>query len=115
MPPFERHLFSCLNTRTPDDPRGSCTAHGGERLAEVAREEVHRLGLKGKVRANKAGCLDACGHGPVCVVYPEAVWYAPRTEEDMREIVASHLRDGCPVERLIIPGYAPKKAAPEGP
>ena len=92
-------------------------SHGisAERLAEVAREEVHRLGLKGKVRANKAGCLDACGHGPVCVVYPDAVWYAPRTDEDMREIVASHLRDGCPVERLIIPGYAAKKAAPEAP
>jgi len=110
MPPYDRHLFSCLNTRTPDDPRGSCTARGGERLAEVAREEVHRLGLKGKVRANKAGCFDACAHGPVCVVYPDATWYAPRTEEDMREIVASHLRDGQPVERLKVPGFDPPGA-----
>ena len=27
------------------------------------------------VRANKAGCLDQCEHGPTVVVYPEAVWY----------------------------------------
>jgi (2Fe-2S) ferredoxin len=110
MPPYERHLFSCLNTRTPDDPRGSCTHRGGDALAEVAREEVHRLGLKDRVRANKAGCLDACALGPVCVVYPDAVWYAPRTEDDMREIVASHLRDGVPVERLVVRDFGRKRA-----
>ena len=25
---------------------------------------IHELGLKGKVRVNKAGCLDACAQGP---------------------------------------------------
>jgi len=108
MPPYERHLFSCLNARTADDLRGSCTHRGGEALAEVAREEVHRLGLKNRVRANKAGCLDACAFGPVCVVYPDAVWYAPRTADDMREIIASHLRDGVPVERLVVTDFGKK-------
>jgi (2Fe-2S) ferredoxin len=30
------------------------------------------------------------------------VWYAPRTEDDMREIVRSHLGQGIPVERLKV-------------
>ena len=81
MSRYEHHLFICQNERTPDDPRGSCRARGADALAEAAKAEVHRLGLKGKARANKAGCLDLCGQGPVCVVYPEGVWYAPRTED----------------------------------
>jgi len=36
------------------------------------------------------------------VVYPEGVWYAPRTESDMDEIFQSHFLEGKPVERLII-------------
>jgi len=61
------------------------------------------LGLKG-VRINTAGCLDRCAHGPSLVIYPEGIWYTMRTEADVDEILASHLRDGRPVERLLMPG-----------
>jgi (2Fe-2S) ferredoxin len=54
------------------------------------------------VRVNKAGCLDRCEHGPVAVVYPEAVWYTFIDTSDIDEIVESHLRDGQPVRRLMI-------------
>jgi (2Fe-2S) ferredoxin len=27
------------------------------------------------VQLNRAGCINVCEHGPVMVVYPEAVWY----------------------------------------
>jgi (2Fe-2S) ferredoxin len=40
---------------------------------------------------------------PVAVVYPEAVWYTFVDEADIDEIVRSHLRDGQPVERLMLP------------
>jgi (2Fe-2S) ferredoxin len=39
----------------------------------------------------------------VAVVYPEAVWYTFVDEADIDEIVRSHLRDGQPVERLMLP------------
>jgi (2Fe-2S) ferredoxin len=45
--------------------------------------------LGGKVRINKAGCLDQCEHGPTVVVYPEAVWYGHVQPEDAEEIVRS--------------------------
>ncbi|RAG25725.1 (2Fe-2S) ferredoxin domain-containing protein, partial [Burkholderia multivorans] len=56
----------------------------------------------GKVRINKAGCLDRCEEGPVMVVYPEGTWYTYVDKADIDEIVESHLRDGKIVERLKI-------------
>jgi (2Fe-2S) ferredoxin len=60
-------------------------------------------GLAGRVRMNKSGCLDQCEHGPVMVVYPEAVWYGRVQPEDAEEIVLEHLVGGRPVERLRLP------------
>ena len=57
----------------------------------------------GKVRVNKAGCLDRCAAGPVAVVYPEAVWYSYVDNADIDEIVESHLKNGQVVERLLTP------------
>ena len=60
------------------------------------------MGLSGpgKVRVNKAGCMDRCEEGPVCVVYPEATWYTYVDELDVDEIIDSHIVNGEPVERL---------------
>ena len=52
---------------------------------------------------NKAGCLDRCAGGPVAVVYPEAVWYTFVDNDDIDEIVDSHLVHGKIVERLLLP------------
>lgn len=57
--------------------------------------------MKGKVRINKAGCLDACAQGPAMVVYPEQVWYTPLTEQDMEDIFLEHIQQGRVVERLL--------------
>jgi (2Fe-2S) ferredoxin len=51
------------------------------------KKEVERLGLKGIVRANKAGCLDQCEYGPSVVIYPEGVWYWVGKEADVTEIM----------------------------
>ena len=57
---------------------------------------------QGKVRVNRAGCLDRCEEGPVCVVYPEGTWYTYIDEEDVDEIIESHIINGIQVERLKI-------------
>jgi len=54
------------------------------------------------VCVNKAGCLDRCAGGPVAVVYPEAVWYTFVDQQDIDEIVESHLKNGRIVERLVL-------------
>jgi (2Fe-2S) ferredoxin len=97
---FRHHVFVCENRRDPGDPRGCCAAKGSEAIRAALKDELARRGLKKEVRANGAGCLDACAFGPSMVVYPEGVWYGGVTVEDVPEIVESHLVNGVPVERL---------------
>lgn len=63
---------------------------------------MSEFGLKGKIRVNKSGCLDACSYGPAMVVYPEGVWYGALTIEKAERIMREHIRDGKPVEDYII-------------
>jgi (2Fe-2S) ferredoxin len=97
---FERHLFICTNQREPGSARGCCAPDGKGELQRLFKEAIGAAGLKAAVRANKAGCLDQCEHGPTVVVYPEAVWYGFVQPEDVAEIVREHVALGRPVERL---------------
>lgn len=100
MPKFKHHIFICTNRRPPENPRGCCDPEGLGQLQLQFKKELAARGLKGQVRANKAGCLDQCEHGPTVVVYPEAVWYGGVTAADVPEIIESHLLHGIPVVRL---------------
>lgn len=102
MSRYRYHIFSCINKRSADDPKGSCSAKGSERLQELFKSEVKRRGLQAEVRANKAGCLDACEHGPVVVIYPEGVWYRIRTEQDVLDVMNHHIERGQIVDRLVV-------------
>jgi (2Fe-2S) ferredoxin len=99
---YKRHIFFCLNER----PNGEdcCAQHGAKAGFDRCKHQVKAAGLAGQggVRVNKAGCLDRCAGGPVAVVYPEGVWYTFVDDSDIDEIVESHLRDGKPVERLML-------------
>src|SRR5581483_4573655 len=103
MPKFERHLFICCNKRPAGHPRGCCDRTGQAAMQLLFKQKLADKGLKGRVRANKAGCLDQCEHGPNLVVYPDAVWYSHVTAADVDEIVESHIIGGRPVQRLITP------------
>jgi (2Fe-2S) ferredoxin len=111
---FRHHVFVCTNERPADDPRGSCACKGSEEVRAAFKAELKRRDLKGIARANAAGCLDACAHGPTVVVYPEGVWYGGVTPADVPEIVERHLVRGEPVERLLIPAMNGAKPPPRG-
>lgn len=100
---FKRHVFFCLNQR--DAGEESCARQGAQAGFDRCKSRVKEAGLSGpgQVRVNKAGCLDRCSGGPVLVVYPEAVWYTFVDNDDIDEIVDSHLKNGQVVERLLIP------------
>jgi (2Fe-2S) ferredoxin len=100
MAPYDRHLFICCNQRPPDHPRGCCDPEGSELLQKAFKKALAERGLNRRVRANKAGCLDQCEHGPNVVVYPDGVWYGGVTEADVVDIVESHVIGGRPVDRL---------------
>ncbi|MBI4605465.1 MAG: (2Fe-2S) ferredoxin domain-containing protein, partial [Planctomycetes bacterium] len=90
MAAFRHHIFICTNTRAPGHPRGCCNPDGTARLRERFKSEVKRRDLSATVRANAAGCLDQCEHGPNVVVYPEGIWYGNVQLEDVDEILESH-------------------------
>jgi (2Fe-2S) ferredoxin len=99
-PPYERHVFVCTNRRPDGHAKGSCAQKGSEEIRALFKAEMDRAGLRDRMRANAAGCLDACEHGVSVVVYPDGVWYGRVQKEDVAEIVREHLVAGRPVERL---------------
>jgi (2Fe-2S) ferredoxin len=99
---YERHIFFCLNQR--DNAEACCAQHDAQAAFDHCKARVKAAGLAGagRVRVNKAGCLDRCAGGPVAVVYPEAVWYSYVDRADIDEIVDVHLAQGRVVERLLL-------------
>ena len=100
---YERHVFFCINDRPSGE--ACCARFNAQAAFDRCKLQVKSAGLAGpgKVRVNKAGCLDRCAAGPVLVVYPEAVWYSYLDLTDIDEIVASHLQRGTVVQRLLTP------------
>ena len=107
-PYFQHHIFFCTNQR--DAGEASCAEHRAKEAQKHCKQAVKAAGLSGagKGRVNGAACLDRCAGGPVCVVYPEGVWYTYVDEHDIDEIVDSHLKNGQVVERLLLPPHIGK-------
>lgn len=98
---FRAHVFACTNTRPEGHRRGSCARRGADKLRNYMKVRAKELKIDG-IRVNASGCLDRCELGPVIVLYPEGVWYAVRSFEDVDEILQTHLIDGGRVERLML-------------
>jgi (2Fe-2S) ferredoxin len=75
----------------------------------MLKSELKKRGLSHMVRANNAGCLDACEHGVSMVIYPEGIWYGGVKKEDIEEIIDRTILNGEVIQRLLIPDtrYAP--------
>ncbi len=100
---FEKHVFFCTNQR--EEGAECCNNIDAQKMRDYVKDKVKSLGLSamgGRIRINSAGCMDRCEDGPVLVVYPEGVWYTYVDESDLDEIILSHLKNGCVVERLKI-------------
>jgi (2Fe-2S) ferredoxin len=102
MSHFKYHVFFCTNQRAAGE--SCCNCHGASDMRDYMKKRVKQLGDKvvGMARINTAGCMDRCDLGPVIVVYPEAVWYTYVDQEDIDEIIDSHLIGGNVVDRLRI-------------
>lgn len=95
MSQYDSHVFVCTF--------GSWCKHDGdtEEIVKQLKLAVNAAGLKGRVRINKSGCLNQCGHGPMLVIYPAGRWYAGVEPADAIEIVHEDLVGGRPVTRLL--------------
>ncbi len=102
MKRFEKHIFICENKRPDGHPRGCCLDKGSADVRALFKKRLKELGLKAEVRANAAGCLDACEFGVTVLVYPEQIWYGGVNIDDVEEIIQSHIINDIPVKRLMI-------------
>lgn len=96
---YKRHIFFCTNIKKDG---GGCSIYNSEDAFLAAKkflQDKESWG-SGKFRASKSGCLGQCDLGPVCVVYPDGVWYSYVDIEDVLEIMGKHVLNGQIVERL---------------
>lgn len=97
---FDKHVFICTNERSNPN-RNSCGESKGMELVKAFKKSLFDRGMKGIIRAQRTGCLDACDYGPTVVVYPEGIYYGNVQLSDVEEIIEEHLIGNKPVERLI--------------
>ncbi len=102
MAKFHKHILICTHERAEGNSRGCCKHADSVSVLAEFKKQIAERGLKRKIRANQSGCLDQCAHGPVMVVYPDAVWYGAVRPENVSEILDKHVLGGHPVEDLQI-------------
>ena len=96
------HVLVCGGT--------GCTSSGSAQILQTLKDELKNCKLEDEVAVVQTGCHGLCAEGPVMIVYPDAIFYARVTPEDVPEIVTEHLLKGRVVERLL---YREQKE-PEG-
>ncbi len=85
--PFRKIVFVCVNRRAGGE--ACCAARDSEAIAEALKSRVKALGLSRRIRVSKSGCQDLCARGPNVMVFPDGVWYAGVTPDDLDRIVAA--------------------------
>ena len=103
--PIKRQVFVCNGK--------SCTAVGSAEVKAEFTRILEERGLRqgkeskgrnpmGEIVLTDCGSVGFCSIGPAVLVYPEGVWYAQVTPEDVAEIIDEHLINGRVVKRLAL-------------
>ncbi len=100
-PYYQKQVFFCMNERIDGD---CCMSKKSKKAQIYAKNMIKELDLKrkGGVRINQTDCLGRCDEGPVLVVYPEGIWYTYKDQDDVDEIIHTHVLNGKIVQRLKI-------------
>lgn len=95
-----RHFFLCTGKHCEgQDPEGLLWPE----LKRLTSELIESSEANHFCRRSQVHCLGVCQGGAVAVIYPEGVWYGGLNVESLREVVASHLAQGKPVEKHFLP------------
>lgn len=100
MRPFRYHVIVCTQKKAENVT--CCAATRSAAVAAALHEQLGKQGLADDVLVSTTGCLGACEHGPMMIVYPDETWYGAVSPDDVAEITATHLKAGQPVSRLTI-------------
>ena len=103
--PLKRHVFVCSGK--------SCLKVGSADVKAEFERELEAKGLRqgkaskgrnpeGEIVLTDCGSVGFCSIGTAVLVYPDGVWYAQVTADDVPEIIEEHLENGRVVERLAL-------------
>jgi len=95
---YSRHVLLCTGPTC-------CTEKEGLEAWEELKKQIKQHGLDSGENAcyrTKVGCLRLCEAGPIATVYPEGIWYANMSKQNIGAFVESHLINGTPLENLMV-------------
>lgn len=103
--PIKHHVFVCNGK--------SCSAVGSAEVKAAFERELESRNLRqgkeskgrnpmGTIVLTDCSSVGFCSIGTAVLVYPEGVWYAQVTADDVQEIVEEHLMKGNVVKRLAL-------------
>lgn len=103
--PIKHQVFVCNGK--------SCSAVGSAEVKAAFERELEARGIRqgkeskgrnpmGEIVLTDCSSVGFCSIGTAVLVYPEGVWYAQVTADDVPEIIEEHLIKGKPVERLAL-------------
>lgn len=93
MERIRAHVLLCAGT--------GCVSSGSKKVEAAFRQELAKKGLDKEVKIVETGCHGFCEMGPLVIIYPEGTFYVRVQEEDVAELVETHLFKGRIVERLL--------------
>lgn len=103
--PIRHHVFVCTGK--------SCSAVNSADVKAAFERELLARGIlfgkekkgknpRGSVVVTECASVGFCAIGPAVMVYPDGIWYAQVSAEDVPEIVEEHLLNDRVVERLAL-------------
>ena len=93
MERIRAHVLICAGT--------GCVSSGSKKVEAAFQQELVKKGLDKEVKIIETGCHGFCEMGPLVIIYPEGTFYVRVQEEDVAELVETHLYKGRIVERLL--------------
>ncbi len=102
MKKYKKHIFICEHQRDTDSLKGSCGNKHFSDLKSRLNEVVRSKNFNNEIRINSAGCLGACKHGSVMVIYPQGIYYGHVNEADLDEILKKSIIKDEIIDRLVI-------------